>query len=235
MEPTKKTIQSSRSGPGCSFQDNNCEEHLRRRDDCQACWVLVPQVHDFIHRLPGEVQRIVITELTTSSAPCINYYFDRCNNHWNCKAGTHRPTRRVKVTPRRRYTSRCQLIHEEGYKAFFQKNVFLFESTRSPVIPWSISSQIVDPANFSNWFHSREYSCCENWDPVATRLLDFHLITEWKGHGSPKFINNGTYSYVDKYRYSIRHLVLKLTCSDFVQKEHATPNWAWALKVDCTY
>jgi hypothetical protein len=242
MEIEMTDVHVSQQNTSCVLQHNKCRKH---QGNCPNPWILNLQVHDFLHRLPGELQRTVITEAVVPQPKCIKHLFGHCHNPWECRAGAHTeesPTLfdsdMAPCTPSTCYTSRCQLIHSEGYRAFFQHNVFVFKSRHCTLRRPSFHT---NSENVRGWFRSLDHMSNLERDYRATRLLDFIDAPECKGQGSLEFqikisqFDEGSYDHdcVDKYRYTIRHLVFTLDSEERPVSSLAFRHtWAWALTVD---
>src|SRR5450432_3543833 len=122
MDVEMTDVHSPQMNTSCVLQHNECRNHQGK---CPNPWIMIPQVHEFLHRLPGELQQLAITEAVvpqSSRYKCIKHVFGHCINPWECKAGAHMyvPTTPFDsgmppCTPSTCYTSRCQLFREEGY------------------------------------------------------------------------------------------------------------------------
>jgi len=106
----------------CVLQRNACSKHHGK---CPNPWIMVPQVHNFLHRFHGELQRKIIAETVVPPPGCIKHVFGHCYNPWECQDGGHPDQWSTLLafdagtqpcTPSTCYTSRCDLIREEGYK-----------------------------------------------------------------------------------------------------------------------
>jgi hypothetical protein len=221
---------AAQDNTSCVLQHNKCKEHY---ENCPHVWIMVPQLHNFLHQLPGELQRMIIAETVVPQPQCIKHVFGHCYNPWECQDGAHTfDSVEPRVTPSTCYTSKCQLVHEEGHKAFFQNNVFIFKSRVRVLFkrPPTGSEAIRE------WFHKLDFNHRSYRDYRATRLLEFVDSPEWKCKGSELFRNYGndsSYQHIDEYRHIIRHLVFRMGDNEkpYVQRV-LHPNWAWALKVD---
>lgn len=244
MEIQETEVHAAQNNSSCVLQRNSCREH---HGLCLE--ILTPEHHDLIHRpgLPPELQSLIGAEIVVDQPQCIKYVFSHCYNPWGCKDGSHPfGTARPRVTPSSCYTSKCQLVHEEGYKAFFHSSVFIFESYLHSTLPPSaiiLASMppLTDNDAIREWLDDLAYGSRGDRDYLATRLLDFRDSPDWKGQGSPEFKRyverfDTSYEPVNKYRYTIRHLVFKMgenrlhTKFDYQSKYR--PAWAWALMVD---
>jgi hypothetical protein len=223
-------VNTPRESTSCVLQHDKCGEHHGK---CPNPWIIISEIHEFLHRLPGELQRLAIAETVVPQPQCIKHVFGHCYNPWECKAGTH-PFDSVMpaITPLTCYTSRCQLILEEGYKAFFRGNVFVFKSHHR----MHLGPQHRDPAWVREWFRSINFRSRNDRDPRATHRLDFFDLALWKGSGSPEFeeeLDDGSYDRVNEHRYAIRHLVFTVGGEGTpVVPLHFQHSWAWALTVD---
>jgi len=124
----------------------------------------------------------------------------------------------------------------EANKFFFRHNIFVFNQTggfQTSAGQRSIYQRAID--NVDNGTEMTMSDWQELRDPAATRLLDFIDRPDWKGKGSISFHHeyrgDRSYKVVDKYRYSIRHLVIGLFHPWAWVIE---PDWAWPLKIDWT-
>lgn len=235
MDIERPDIHTPREEMSCVLRHRKCKKHHGR---CPNPWIMRPPVHDFLHRLPGELQVKVITEIVMPQVHCIKHIFGHCHNPWECKDGAHTCDSATAaqdmpaVTPSTCYTSRCQLICEEGHKLFFQNNVFVFKS-RHRFYGRPLERTIED---FRSWFRTIDFQSRNDRDCRATRLLDFFDLPLWRGRASPNLLwdfDDGSYEHVDNYRYTIRHLVFTL---DSDGREISSLNfrytWAWAITVD---
>ncbi|PMD48558.1 hypothetical protein L207DRAFT_505586 [Hyaloscypha variabilis F] len=242
MDTRKRSVDGLDEGRNCVLQRNACSKH---GGECPNSWIMVPQVHDFLHQFPGDLQQMIIAETVVPTARCIKQVFDHCYDPWTCQDGAHTyefsplldfDSGMAPCTPSMCYTSRCELIRKEGYKAFFLNNVFIFRSNHStstrPLF-------FLEPEHDREWLHDMDFLGRRERDYRATRLLDFIDSPNLRGKGSMEFqlrlarFDDGSYNNVDQYRYTIRHLVFMVGyegmpfCSLAFQY-----NWAWALTVD---
>lgn len=206
-----------------------CSEHF---GECPN--PMIPEGHDILHSFSAELQRMVIARVIIPEQQCIQHVFGHCFMPWACTAGTHtmQDSSMAPVTPSTCYTSRCQLVYDEGHKLFFQNNLFIFKTRHS--LYRDPPSQ--DPDELREWFRSIAFASREDRDPRATRLLDFVDTPLFRGKGSLDFqtdVDDNSYDSVDKYRYTLRHLVLMVDSDELDNKSLALRyTWNWGLNVD---
>lgn len=190
------------------LEHSNCSEHSGK---CPNPWIMTPEVHDLLHRLPPELQQMVIKEAIVPPPQCIKNVFGHCYNPWECKEGAHdfHASTPPPVIPSPCCTSRCEFVCAEGHKAFFRNNVFIFKSVdRRRFLFLSMDYSRFD--YLREWFRDLDWKSREDRDHRATRLLDFTDLPLFKGRGSFIFseeFNELSYKCVNEYRYQIRHLV----------------------------
>jgi hypothetical protein len=210
-------------------QKYNCVREKCRvhQGKCPNNWIMVPEVHDFLHRLPGELQRMVIAETVVPQPRCIKHVFGHCHNPWECKYAHPINSASQAVLPSSCYTSICRLVHKEGYKAFFQNNVFVFKSLHR-TYPRLHST---DPEEIRIWFRSLDSLSIRDRDPRALRILDFlDVPIDSNLHIQS---GDGSYEHIGTYRRMIRHLVFTLEDdAEPVSDLAVRYTWAWALTVD---
>ena len=128
MDGEMKNVKEPQKDSSCVL-DPTCSEH---HGGCPNPWIMVPQVHNFLHQFHGELQRTIIAETVVPRHGCVKHVFGHCYNPWACQAGTHlfrSPTLfnagTPPCTPSMCYTSRCNLVREEGYKVRLVSNKFI--------------------------------------------------------------------------------------------------------------
>jgi hypothetical protein len=136
MDTRKRSVDGLDEGRNCVLQRNACSKHGR---ECPSSWIMVPQVHDFLHQFPGDLQQMIIAETVVPTARCIKQVFDHCYDPWTCQDGAHTyefsplldfDSGMAPCTPSMCYTSRCELIRKEGYKvgsSSYKPAIFLSE------------------------------------------------------------------------------------------------------------
>jgi hypothetical protein len=113
----------------------------------------------------------------------------------------------------------CKFFRDEGYKAFYRNNVFVFQSVGGDKL---LHNGVLD--------HNMMYLCWEDVrDPCATRMLDFIDRPEWRNRGSMFFRGGPEYNHGDLYRHLIRNLVIN---ANLEWSWDIRLDWDWPLKVD---
>lgn len=174
---------------------------------------------------PIEVQIKIIEFMFLPQQLCPKHIFSLCFDIWSCPYGRaahpdHNDTQTI-VTPNRQLSSVCHMFLHEGHKAFFTHHLFVFNQYLHHTERCSLKRENRRIETTHDVFRYR--------DSRATRLLDFIDQPHWRGRGSFYFQHSNSYSYVDRYRYQIRHLSLGLKCDWW---HFHKSDWDWSLKVD---
>ncbi len=191
-----------------------------------------------LRKLPLEIKIRILDFVLLQRPPCLSTLFRGSCSVFPCEFdhGDDGLCGSFPVTPRLDISSISEpyFLHEMQ-KSFFRNHTFVFGKLSIGILElntrWraGITSNDTPPDGLDSGINL----FVDNRDPRATRLLEFIDRPGWKGKGSSNFKWDKSYSYVDKHRHRIQHLVLSAEEHlEAAVHEYDARDWDWPLKVD---
>ncbi|TVY46091.1 hypothetical protein LSUB1_G000027 [Lachnellula subtilissima] len=170
--------------------------------------------------LPAELSLQIIQDLFAPEQPCIRAIFDQCHNQWNCELYHPCALRNYyPLKPDNYLSSISPLLYEEGHKAFFRHNVFVFNMTSAMYSRDSDARHTtLTESDSAVWKSAR--------DPRTLQLLTF---VEPLLSAQEAFHTSNHPLLMERFSGMIRHLVL---CVKNEICDLQETGWEWPLKVD---
>ena len=170
--------------------------------------------------LPAELSLQIIQDLFAPEKPCIRAIFDQCHNQWKCELDHPCALRNYyALKPDSYLSSISPLLYEEGHKAFFRHNVFVFNMTPAIYSRDSDAPRTTPTESDSALWKSAR-------DPKTLQLLTFvePLLTAQEA-----FHTSNPPLLIERFSGMIRHLSL---CVKNEICDLQETGWEWPLQVD---
>ncbi|KAH6678328.1 hypothetical protein B0J14DRAFT_582450 [Halenospora varia] len=162
-----------------------------------------------------ELRLRVIEDMFVPQPPCIGWLFDRCYDHWTCRAGSHPTDKRTLVVPDEELSRVDPLLYEEGHKAFYKHNVFVFNQGGGSIYEHDIAINV------------RDYTE-EQWRALRDRAA--HCILSFVNLPLPHTRRASVYPQLsERFQRLIQHIVFCLADERWWHIEQL--DWDWPLMV----